>query len=323
MKYLKSASLAFAATALFATGVHAADDYPTKPIRLIVPYSAGGAVDIVGRVYAKKLGELLGQPVVVENKPGGGAMIGIRQVLAASADGYTLLMSTTTHTTNTIMYKAPGYSLDDFSMVSAIGVTPLALLQNANLPPKSYAQLIAYAKANPGKLNSGILGGGGITQLMTYRFKNAAGIETTDINFPGGGPAMVSLLAGNIDIFLDPMPTTAPQLPGGRIKALAVTSETRLSYLPDVPTFREVGLPSMIGGAWFAIFAPAKTTAAIQQKLRAASETATKTKEVQDRLAEVKIEPWTAGIEKFREFLVKDKELWEQDAKRGGIAGTL
>ncbi|MES2536839.1 MAG: tripartite tricarboxylate transporter substrate-binding protein [Pseudomonadota bacterium] len=316
----------FAATAflLTASSAHAqANDYPSRPIRLIVPYNAGGAVDIVGRVYAQKLSQMLGQTVVVENRPGGSAMIGIKGVLQAPADGYTLLMSTTTYTTNTIVYKAPGYGLDDFAVVAGLGVSGLLLLQSTTVPANNYAELIAYAKANPKKLNMGTLGGGGITQLLSSRFQHATGIQTTDIPYSGGSAVMQGLLGGVVDIFIDPMPTAIPQLGSNRIKALASTTDGRSPLAPEVPTFKELGVPSMIGGAWFAVHASAKTPQAIIDKLRLQSTEMMKAKDFLDKLTAVKVDPWTTGPESFSRYLNADKLLWEKDAERLGLKGTL
>lgn len=318
----------FAATtlAIASLSAHAADveqNYPSRPIKLVVPYAAGGAVDLVGRVYAQKLSELIGQPVVVDNKPGGSAMIGIKSVQQSPSDGYTLLMSTTTFTTNTIVYKAPGYVIDDFSVVAGLGVSGLLLVANKNVPVKNYAELIAYGKANPKKLNMGVLGGGGITQLLSSRFQSSTGLQTTEVPYKGGGPAMQDLLAGTIDIFIDPMPTVIPHLSGGRLLPLASTTEARSPLAPDVPTFKELGLPEMVGGAWFAVHANAKTPKAILDKLRQQSSAMMKSREFTEKLVGVKVDPWEGTLEGFNEYLKSDKLLWEKDAQRGGLTGSL
>lgn len=318
----------FAATtlAIVSLSAHAADaeqNFPSHPIKLVVPYAAGGAVDVVGRVYAQKLSELIGQPVVVENKPGGSAMIGIKSVQQSPADGYTLLMSTTTFTTNTIVYKAPGYSIDDFSVVAGLGVTGLLLVANKSVPFKNYAELVAYGKANPKKINMGVLGGGGITQLLTSRFQSSTGLQMTEVPYKGGGPAMQDLLAGNIDLYIDPMPTVIPHLSGGRLLPLASTTEGRSPLAADVPTFKELGVPEMIGGAWFAVHASSKTPQVIIDKLRQQSAAMMKSKDFTEKLASVKVDPWEGSLEGFNDYLKADKVLWEKDAKRGGLAGSL
>jgi tripartite-type tricarboxylate transporter receptor subunit TctC len=320
-KILTAAALC--AAPLLAASSDSAADYPSRPIRLVVPYAAGGAVDMVGRVYAQQLGDLLGQPVVVENRPGGSALIGIKSVQQAPADGYTLLMSTTTFSTNTIVYKAPGYATDDFSVVAGLGVSGLLLLSNKNVPVKDYAELIAFGKANPGKLNMGVLGGGGITQLLTSRFQHVTGIRTTEIAYKGGAPAMQDLLGGNIDIFIDPMPSAVPQLSSGRLRPLASTNEARSLLAPEVPTFKELGVPEMVGGAWFAVHALAKTPQPLIDKLRQQSAAMMKSKAFRDRLEGVKVDPWSGGLDAFQQYLKADRALWEKDAQRLGLVGSL
>ena len=323
MKRLVTALVATSLIIPMAGALAQGSEYPARSIKLVVPYSAGGAVDMVGRVYAQRLTEALGQPVVVENRAGGSAMIGIKSVLQAPADGYTLLMSTTTYSTNTIVYKEPGYNVDDFVVVGGLGVSGLLLLQNSAVPVKNYAELIAYAKANPKRLNMGTLGGGGITQLLTSRFQHVTGVSVTEIAYKGGAPAMQDLLSGVIDIFIDPMPTAVPQLSSGRVKPLAATTEARSPLSPDTPTFKELGVPEMVGGAWFAIHASAKTPPRIIEKLRQQSAAMLKSKDFTDKLVAVKVDPWTGTLESFMDFLKQDKLLWEKDARRSGLTGTL
>ncbi len=322
---MKKLLTAFMAAATLALPISAAkaQDYPTRPIKLVVPYAAGGPLDVVARVYAQKLGETLGQSVVIDNRPGGSATIGIRAVLQAPADGYTLMMSTTTLTTNTIVFKEPGYKFDDFTLVAGLGVSGFLLLQSNNLPPKNFVELMAYIKNNPNKVNMGTLGGGGITQMMTSRFRTLTGAQLTEVPYKGGALAINDLLAGVIDLYIDALPTAVPQLAGGRIRALGATTETRSPLIPDVPTFKELGLPEMIGGAWFAVHASAKTPKPIVDKLQRAYETMMKSRDFQDKLTHVKVDPWTKDLNQFNEFLKQDRVLWEKDAQRSGLIGTL
>lgn len=304
-------------------GVSLAQQYPGKPVRMILSYAAGGPTDVVARAYAQKVGELLGQQIVIENRPGGGNLIGARAVAQASPDGYTLLFTTTTHNTAPIVFKEPGYAIEDFVLTGGIGITPLIIASKNNLPFRSLKDMVAYAKANPGKLNNGTLGGGGITQLMLSRFKTAAGIETTDINFGGGGPAMQALVAGTIDYYLDAAPTALPQVKSGRIVPLAISTENRSPLVPDVPTFREAGFPTMTGGAWFAVFAPAKTPSTIVQQLRGQTAKAIASPDLAQRLSGLIVEPWSGSDEDFEAFLKQDRQLWEQDAKRLNLVRAL
>ena len=307
---------------VLATGAMA-QQFPTKPLKMVVSYSAGGPTDVVARLYAGRFAEVVGQPVVVENRPGGGGLIGIRAVKASDPDGYTLDFSTTTHNTATATYKEPGYALTDFTLASYVGITGLMLAANADRPYKNLRELIAYAKANPTKMNSGTLGGGGITQLILARFKSAAGIDTTDINYPGGGPAMQALAGGTIDFYIDAAPTALSQLKGGRVRAMAITTERRSALAPDVPTFKELGLPTMSGGAWFATFAPAKTPAPAVQALRAAGVKALASPDFHQKLLSVAVDPWQGTTEEFETYLKQDWALWEADARKLGLLGTM
>lgn len=315
--------LVTAAAMLLPLGAALAQDYPNKPLKLVVPYAAGGPLDVVARVYAQKLGESLGQSVVIDNRPGASAMIGIKAVLQAPADGYTLLMTTTTLTTNTIVFKEPGYTADDFRLVAGLGLSGFLLLQNNAVPAKNYTELMAYIKTNPNKINMGTLGGGGITQMLTSRFRTVTGAQVTEVPYKGGALAVNDLLAGVIDLYIDALPTAIPHLASGRIRAVGATTETRSPQAPDVPTFKELGLPEMLGGAWFGVHVSAKTPKPILDKLQQQYVAMMNSKEFLDKLVGVKIDPWNKDLNQFNEFLRQDRLLWEKDAQRSGLTGTL
>lgn len=301
----------------------AAQDFPSRPLRLVVPYAAGGPLDLVARLYAQQLQEALSQTVLVDNRPGGSALIGIRSVLQAPADGYTLLMSTTTLTTNTIVFKEPGYKAEDFLTVAALGVSGLLLMQSTTLPSKTYPELMAYLKAHPKEANMGTLGGGGITQMLTSRFQTVTGVQVTEVPYKGAAPAMNDLLAGSLGLYIDALPTAIPHLASGRVRALAATTETRSPQIPDVPTFKELGVPEMVGGAWFAVHVSSKTPKAIVDKLRQQGMAMMRSKPFLDKLVAVKVDPWQGTLDSFTDFLKQDKTLWEADAQRSGLTGTL
>ena len=237
-------SLCVAIGAFLATGAYA-QVYPTKPIRLIVPYVAGGATDILARELAQKLQEGLGQPVVVDNKPGAGAVIGTEMVAKAAPDGYTLLLSTqASHAINSALFDKLSYDpLKDFSHVSLLGSIASILVVNTSVPVNSMSELIALAKARPGKLNFSSSGNGLAPHLSGELFKTMAGIDVVHVPYKGGGPAMLAVLAGDASFLFQLLPAALPLIKSGKVKALAVTSPKRSSVLPEMPTVSEAGLP--------------------------------------------------------------------------------
>jgi len=299
-------------------GALAQSAFPERPLRFIVPFAAGGATDIVARVVAQKMGEAVGQTVIVENRPGGGTLIGTRAVLQAPADGYTILMSSSTMATGPLLYKSPGYSMSDFKLLAPIGSVGFALSMHASVPASNLRELVAYAKANPGKLNSGSLGGGGATRLLSERFAAAAGIKMTEVTYGGGAPALRDLLGGNIQVFLDGITTTAPQAKSPNIRILAVTTDRRSALLPDVPTFREQGYPTMTSSVWFALYVSEKTPPAVIAKLHAAATQAVSAAEVKDKLVAIGAEPWPASQD-FQSYVQQDTARFAEDIRRLGL----
>jgi tripartite-type tricarboxylate transporter receptor subunit TctC len=316
---IRSLTALVGAAAIVFSSSTPAQNFPDRALRMIVPFAPGGATDIIARLVADKLGGQLGQPVVVENRPGGGTLIGTRAVLQAPADGYTILMASSTLATAPLIYRNPGYKLDDFALVAPIGSVGFILSINADVPAKNLAEMVAYAKANPGKLNNGSLGGGGATQLLTERFKIAAGISLVDVNYSGGAPAMKDLIGGNIQVFLDGVTTTVPQLKSGRIRPVGITTERRSAMVPDIPTFKEQGFPTITGGVWFALYVSAKTPPAIVQKLAQDGQRAAGSAEVKEKLGTIGAEGWTGSVQDFATYVKQDLVLWEQDARRLNI----
>jgi tripartite-type tricarboxylate transporter receptor subunit TctC len=298
--------------ALLGAGGVAAQDYPSKPIRMIVPYAPGGSTDILGRHFAKRLSELLKQQVYVENRGGAGALIGIRAVAQAPADGYTILYTTSIIAINPFIYKTPGYKLDDFVTLGSGGQFPYVLLANEKVPARNLKELVAYARANSGKLNYVSLGKGSPTQLFMARFMAAADISAVEINYPGAAPANQALAGGQVQLQFTGATLSNMQLP--HIVPIAITAEERLDIAPNVETFKEAGYPTMLGGTWFALFAPARTPPAIVQKLRTALATAAV--DLKDRLAATGTYLFRGRPEEFSAYIKRDTELWEADIKR-------
>jgi len=243
--------------------------YPSRPIRLVVPFPAGGTTDILARSVAQKLTEAWGQPVVVDNRPGAAGNIGAELVAKAPPDGYTLLMGTVgTHAINASLYaKMPYDHVKDFVPVILVAGVPNVLVVNPAVPAHSVSELIAYGKANPGKLNFASSGSGTSIHLSGELFKVSTGVQMTHIPYKGSAPALQDLIGGQVQLMFDNLPSALPQIKGGKLRALAVTSTTRAAVLPDVPTVAESGLPGFEASSWFGILAPAGTPPAIVTKI--------------------------------------------------------
>ncbi len=255
--------------ALALGSVQASGDWPAKPITFIVPFTPGGITDQTSRQLAKLLSTQLGQPVVVDNRPGAGGSIGVAAGARAPADGYTLIFGTQgTQAANLALYKSVRYDpVTDFVPVHGLSETPLMLVINPSRPYKTVPELIAYAKANPGKLNFGSAGPGTGTHLTAELFQTAAGVKMTHVPYRGSSPALTDLMAGNVDLMFDYPAVVMPFIQGKKLTALAVTSKKRLASAPDVPTVGELGMPSAESTAWSAVFVPAKTPPEIVKRL--------------------------------------------------------
>ena len=261
-----------------------AQGYPNKPIRMVVTYPTGGAPDILARIFSEKVG--LGQPVVVDNKPGAGGNIGAELVAKAHYDGYTLVMGTVnTHSINGALYaKMPYDMVRDFTPVSLIASTPNLLVVNLNLPVKNVQELIAYAKANPDKLSFGSPGIGSSIHISGELMKTMTGIKMTHVPYKGRQFAIPDLLGGQIQLMFDNMPSALPLAKEGKLRALGQTGPKRSPAAPDVPTVAEQGVPGFEVTSWFAIFAPAGTPKDIVSRLNAEAQRVYRLPDVQDRL---------------------------------------
>jgi tripartite-type tricarboxylate transporter receptor subunit TctC len=260
---------AIAAPFTFAQG---AANYPTKPVRLVVPFPAGGTTDILARAVAQTLSEAWGQQVIVDNRPGAGGNIGSDLVAKSKPDGYTLLMGTVgTHAINPSLYKNMPYDhVKDFAPVILVAGVPNVLVVNLSLPVHSVPELIAYAKANPGKLNFASSGNGTSIHLSGELFKAMTGVEMTHVPYKGSAPALTDLIGGQVQLMFDNLPSSLPFIKAGKLRALAVTSGARAAALPDLPTLAESGLPGFEASSWFGVLAPAGTPRDIVAKLNGA-----------------------------------------------------
>jgi tripartite-type tricarboxylate transporter receptor subunit TctC len=258
------------------TAVHARDDYPSRPVQMIIPFAAGGPTDIVGRVMGAKMGEVLGQQFIVENKTGAGGNIGAEAVAKAAPDGYTILMATvSTNAINPGLYAHIPYdAVRDFAPVGRVGVTPTLLLVHPSIPATDVKSLIAFIKANPGKYNYGSSGLGSILHLCGEEFKSkAGGLEITHVPYKGSAPMDTDLMGGQIAMAFDATPTALPLAQSGKLRALGAGMTKRVAAMPDLPTLQEQGLSGFECYTWNAFLAPAGTPKPIVDKLNAAINT--------------------------------------------------
>jgi len=294
--------------------------YPSKPLRLVSPFPPGGVVDTVSRVVAQKLSESLGQPVVVENKVGAGGNIAAEFVSKSSPDGYTLLMgSIATHAINVSLYSRMPYDAErDFAPVSLAATNTNLVVVNPSFPVRSIAELIAYAKANPGKLNYGTAGSGTAQHLAGELFKTTAGIDMVHVPYKGAAPAISDLLAGQIPLMFVDISISLPHVRAGRLRALAVTAGKRIPQLPEVPTVAESGLPGFEVNAWFGVFAPAGTTREIVNRLNADIVRGLAAPEVRERLLALGVEPQTSTPEQLAAFVKSEIAKWGRIVRASG-----
>ena len=264
-KFLKLAALGATFTAVSHRAF--AQAYPTRPVRLVVPFPAGGTTDILARILGQYLSERLGQQVVIENKPGGGTNIAVQSVVKSPADGYTLLMTLATNTINPWLYKSLPFDFKrDIAPVSGLAELPLVLVINNEVPAKTVAEFVAYAKANPGKITFASFGVRTVSHLSIELIKSSTGIEFVHVPYPGGAPMLTDMISGRIQAGVDALPNSLPHIRGGRVRGLAVLSKARTPTLPDVPTVGET-IAGFEVSPWTGIGAPAGTPAAIIERL--------------------------------------------------------
>ncbi|ARP94908.1 Bug family tripartite tricarboxylate transporter substrate binding protein [Bordetella genomosp. 13] len=267
LRRIIAGALAFASTAMAANAL-AQDDYPSRPITLVNPYAVGGPADLLGRALAKALGDALGQPVIVENKAGGGASIGAAYVAKAAPDGYTLLIGTAAaHTVTPAATKVPYDGIADFEFVGMVANVPNVLTVHPSVPAKNVKEFIALAKSQPGKLNYVSAGLGSSPHIGAEMFKHAAGVDLVHVPYKGAAPAVNDMVAGTVPVGFLNISASLPFIESGRLRALAYGGASRSPDLPDVPTFAEAGLPDLEMGSWYSLAVPAKTPQAVVEKL--------------------------------------------------------
>jgi tripartite-type tricarboxylate transporter receptor subunit TctC len=298
-----------------------AQDFPSRPITLVIPFAPGGSTSIVGRGIAEKMSEFLGEKIVIDNRPGAGGTVGTRAVAKSAPDGYTLLLGYTgTLAIGPSLYKNVGYDpRKDFAPVGMIGNAPNSLVVNPDFPAKTLAELIAYAKANPGKLNFGSAGAGTASHITGEYFARAAGITLVHIPYKGTGPALTDLLGGHIPMAFAPIPASHSNVAAGKLRALAVTSPGRSGLLPDVPTIAESGIPGFDASLYYGLAAPAGTPRPVVDKLNKVLREALASEEVKRQLGNDGTDITPGSPEDYAALIDRDEKKWAQLVKASGV----
>ncbi|HET6839381.1 MAG TPA: tripartite tricarboxylate transporter substrate binding protein [Bradyrhizobium sp.] len=319
----RCAAAAFAAGLGLAgvSGEAMAQAFPNRTITLVIPFAPGGSTSIVGRVIADKMSQLLGESIVVDNRPGAGGTVGTKLVAKSEPDGYTLLLGYTgTLAIGPSLYRNVGYDpRKDFSPIGMIGHAPNALVVHPSFPAKTVAELIAYAKAHPGKVNFGSAGVGTVSHIVGEYFSRGAGVTLVHIPYKGTAPALTDVLGGHIPMAFAPIPASHANVSAGLLRALAVTSATRSSLMPEVPTIAESGLSGFDFSLYYGLVAPAGTPRAIIDKLNKELKAALASEEVQKQLAQDGTEIAPGTPEDYAAFIDKDEKKWSQLLKVSGI----
>ena len=297
--------------ALLLSAAAIAQPFPAKPVRIVVPFPPGGGADALARLMAPKLTELWKQQVIVENKPGASGHIGADSVAQSPADGYTLLMSSTASLTEK--------NVGQFAPVTLVSASPYVVTINPNVPAANIRELIAVAKANPGKLTYGSSGTGAASHLSAELFKSMAGVDLLHVPYKGTGQALTDLLAGQVDLMFAPAQTVSSHVKAGKLRALATTGEKRAATLPELPTVAESGLPGYAAVGWFGLLAPAATAKALVAQLSRDANRVLSERDVRERMETLGAEPAGNTPEEFARFIREDQAKWQKLAREAGI----
>ncbi len=311
--------LALGLLLIFATAAASAQTYPTRPVKLVVPFAPGGSNDIFGRVIAAQLTDKLGQTVLVDNRAGAGGTVGTDMVAKSPADGYTLLLISAAYSMNAAIAKLPYDPVNAFTPIAMLGTGPSVLTVPASLPVHSVKELIDLAKSKPGQLNVGSAGIGSFQHLVTELFKQMTATDIQVVQYRGGGPALTDLVAGRVDLSFGSLIQTLPFIKAGNLRALGVGGRTRNAALPDIPTIAEAGVPGYEAMNWWGMMAPAGTPAPIVARLNQELTGILKSKELSDRFATEGAEVLQMSTAEFRAFVDSETAKWVRVAKEGNI----
>jgi tripartite-type tricarboxylate transporter receptor subunit TctC len=310
----------FIVALLLALPLQVLAQYPQRAIKMMVPFPPAGATDIVGRIVAQKLGERLGQSVVVENRPGAGGSIGSDLVAKSAPDGYTLLMATSsTHSIGPALQKLPYDPIKDFAAITHVADVPNVLVVSPKLPVANVKELVAYARANPGKLNFASSGVGTIVHLNAELFKMVTGTDIVHVPYKGTALAIPDLASGSISMLFDSLASVMPNIKSGNARPLAVNARARVPLLPDIPTLAEAGLPAFDRYTWFGMFAPAGTPPDIVRRLQTEVVAALKAPDLRERFDAVGAEPVGSSSEQFVERIRSDGVRWAEVIRKADV----
>jgi len=314
MRIPPSLAALFAALPLsFALPAVQAQTYPNKPVRLVVPFPAGGGTDIIARTLAERLAAELGQTVIVDNRPGAGTVIGTDNVAKSPADGYSLLMATFAHAVNpALQSKLPYSTTQSFAPVALVGRSPNVLVVNPGKPYKSVAEVLAYARANPGKLSYGSFGNGTSAHLAGELFKSLANVDMVHVPYKGSSPALTDLLGGQIDLMFTTVASVAQYIKSERLRALAVTSASRSAAYPNLPTIAEAGVPGYAAESWYGIYVPAGTPAPVIARLNQAVHAAVKSESFKSRIEEEGLMVASGPPEELSKYVQAEEARWKR-----------
>lgn len=305
---------------LVVSGLAQAQDWPTRPVTMIVPFAAGGTTDIVSRIVGHALSERLGQTVIIENLGGAGGTLGAVNASKANPDGYTIFMATVAHTMAPAIYKKLAYNFEqDFEPITIAATVPNILIINPEVPAKSVAELVAYIKANPGKVNYGSAGVGSTEHMSAELFKSITGTDIVHVPYRGGSPMLADLVAGHIQMSIETSGAATPFIKGGNVRALAVSPAKRSALFPDLPTLAESGLKGYDVATWYGLLVPKGTPEAIRKKLYTQVAEILKTPDILKRLNDIGAEPGGLPPEQFAAFIHAETEKWVGLAKEAGI----
>jgi len=306
---------------LAALPAHSAEEYPSRPVRLVVPFPAGGPTDVVGRLFAEKLTAIWGKQVIVDSRPGASGTIGADIVAKSNPDGYTILFgSTSTFAVNSVVLKKLPYDIiRDFSLIGLASNGPHVLMVRAGFPAKTALDLIALAKKQPGKLKYGSAGAGTIIHMSAELFKHQAAVDIAHVPYKGGAPTVVALLGGEVDLIINDLSVVLPHVKSGNRVAVAAAHTSRLRPLPDVPTFAEIGLPGIVASTWFGVAVPVKTPPQVIARIAAAHGQVVQREDYKQRLATLAMEPLILTPEQTSAFLKREIDKWQKVVDAAGI----
>lgn len=297
-----------------------ADDYPSKPIRIVVPFAAGGGTDLIARLIAARIEAAWRQPAIVDNRPGAGGNIGTTQVARAATDGHTLLVTINSHAVNASLYQSPGYHpVDDFVAVSMIALAPNILAVHPSVPARTVRELVALAKSRPGQLTYGSGGTGVPSHLAGELLKAITGVALTHVPYKGIGPAVNDLLGGHVSMVFAAVPNVIQHARSGSLRAVAVTSLDRTPLAPELPTIAESGLPGFEVVSWFGMLAPGGTPADIVRRLNGEIAAAIGSADVSHRLLALGVQPRAMDSAEFAAYIAKDWAFWDRMIRAAGI----